>query len=49
MFTQGKLFFKNADEEQRQRVNELKDMGKEKMPIEKRSFLKNAGLLLSAK
>ena len=45
----GNLSIKNADKEQIQIANELKDMGKGKMPSEKKSFLKNAGLLLNAR
>ena len=41
------LSLKNADEGQIQITNELNDMGKCKMPVEKRSFLKNAGLILN--
>ena len=45
----GNLSIKDADKEQIQIANELKDMGKSKMPGEKKSFLKNAGLLLNAR
>ena len=45
----GNLSIKNADKEQIQIANELKDMGNGKMPGEKKSFLKNAGLLLNAR
>ena len=45
----GNLSIKDADKEQIQIANELKDMGKGKMPGEKKSFLKNAGLLLNAR
>ena len=43
------LSLKDADEEQIQIANELKYIGKGKMSVEKRSFLKNVGLLLSAR
>ena len=43
----GNLAFENADEELSQLVNKLKHMGKGKIPIEKRYFLKNAGLFLT--
>ena len=43
------MSLKDADEEQVHIVIELKDMGKGKMPAEKRSFSKNARLLLCAK
>ena len=43
----GNLAFENADEELSQLVNKLKDMGKGKIPTEKRYFLKNAGLFLT--
>ena len=42
---QGNLSLQDADEEQ---IHELKDMkGKGKIPLEKRTFLKNSGSLLS--
>ena len=40
---------KDADEEQIQTASESKDMRKGKMLVEKKSFLKNTGLLLSAR
>ena len=40
---------KNADKEQNQIANELKDIGKGKMPNEKICFLKNARLIISAR
>ena len=45
----GNLSLKNADGEQIQITNELKDMVKGKIPVEKRSFLKNTGLFLIAR
>ena len=38
------MSLEDAGEENIQLVNELKDMGKTKIPVEKRSFLKSAGL-----
>ena len=39
----------DVDEEQSQLVNKLKDTDKDKKPAEKISFLKNAGLFISAR
>ena len=44
----GNLLLEDADDEHIQLTNELKDIGKGKKPSEKRSSLKNAGLLISA-
>ena len=38
----------DVDEEESQLVNKLKDTDKDKKPVEKISFLKNAGLFISA-
>ena len=46
---EGNLSFKGADEEQSKLVNELKDEGKGKIPIEKRSFLNNVILFLGGR
>ena len=43
------MSLKDSHEEQIRITNELKDMVKGKMSVEKRSFLKNTGLLLSAR
>ena len=43
------MSLEDADEEQNQVVSVLKDTGKGKLPVEKRSFLQNAGLFLSAR
>ena len=48
-YTKRDFIIKNADEEQIQIANELKGMGKGKMPVEKGPFLKNAGLFLGAR
>ena len=45
----GNLSLDDADEEQVHLASELKDIGKGKIPVKKRSFLKNAGLLISAR
>ena len=44
---QRKLSLENVDEEQNQLVNDLEDRSKCKIPVEKRSFLKNAALFLT--
>ena len=43
------MSLEDADEEQSQLINELKDVGKGKISVEERSFLKNAALFLSAR
>ena len=43
------MSLEGADEEQIQVVSVLKDTGKAKLPVGKRSFLKNAGLFLRAR
>ena len=43
---EGNLLLEDADEKQSYLINELKDMGKGKTPLEKKSLLKNAGLFL---
>ena len=42
-------FVKDANKEQIQIANELKETGKGKMPVEKYLFLKNIELLISAR
>ena len=44
---EGNLTLKDADEEQSELVNILKDLNRGVKPDEKRSFLDNIGLLLS--
>ena len=44
---EGNLTLKDADEEQSELVNILKDLNRGVKPVEKRSFLDNIGLLLS--
>ena len=46
---EGNFSLKEVDEEQIQIASELKDMGKGIIPVEKITFRKNAGLLLSAR
>ena len=46
---EGNFSLKEVDEEQIQIPSELKDMGKGIIPVEKITFQKNAGLLLSAR
>ena len=43
------MSLEDADEGQSQFVKELKDMGKAKILVEKRSFLNNAGLFIGAR
>ena len=43
------MSLENSDEQKLQLANELKDMGNSEVPIQKRSVLKNAWLLLSAR
>ena len=43
------MSLEDADEEQIQVVSVLKDAGKAKLPVGKRSFLNNAGLFLRAR
>ena len=43
------MSLEDADKEQSQLFNELKDMGTGKTSVEKKSFLKNARLFLSAR
>ena len=43
-----RFIIKDADEKQRQLVHELKDVGKAKIPVEKRKFLNNVRLLPNA-
>ena len=46
---EGNFSLKEVDEEQIQIASELKGMGKGIIPVEKITFQKNAGLLLSAR